>query len=161
MAIHAAMLVHDGHAIMIPGASHAGKTTLAVAAIDAGVTVASDEYALVDLKSGLVHGWPRPLRIRLADGELERRPLPEYRNDPVPVAMVAAIRYSPGGPPISPISRADALQALLENCVCGSSRPADAFDAAVKITSGSISVGGCHDDAQRAVEHMMAMLSEP
>jgi hypothetical protein len=61
---------------------------------------------------------------------------------------------------MAPISRADALQALLENCVCGASRPADAFDAAVKITSDSITLGGCHDDAQRAVEQMMAMLSE-
>lgn len=158
VAIHAAMLVHDGRAIVVPGPSHAGKTTLALAAIEAGVTVASDEYALFDLASGLVHGWPRPLRIRRGDGHIERQALPPSRNEPVPVGMVAAIRYDPAGPPIAPISRSEAAIAVLENCVCGASRPADAFDAAVRMTSTSRAVAGCHTDAARALQQLLAML---
>jgi len=158
VAIHAAMLVHDGRAILVPGPSRAGKTTLALAAIKAGVTVASDEYALFDLRSGLVHGWPRPLRIRRDDGGIERRALPPSSNGRVPVAAVAAIRYDPDGPPIAPISRADATIAVLENCVCGASRPTDAFDAAVRITAASRTVAGCHADAAPALQQLLELL---
>jgi hypothetical protein len=161
VAIHAAMLVHDGRAIVVPGPSHTGKTTLALAAIEAGITVASDEYALLDLRTGLVHGWPRPLRIRRDDGRIERRALPPSSNEPVPVGAVAAIRYDPDGPPIAAISRADATIAVLENCVCGASRPADAFDAAVSITAASQAVAGCHADAAQTLERLLAMLSGP
>jgi hypothetical protein len=160
VAIHAAVLVHHGRAIVVPGPSHAGKTTLALAAIDAGITVVSDEYALFDLGSGLVHGWPRPLRIRRDDGGIERRALPLSDNAPVPVGMVAAIRYDPDGPPIAPIGRADAMIAVLENCVCGASRPADAFDAAVRITAASDAAAGCHADAAQALEQLLEMLGE-
>jgi hypothetical protein len=158
VAIHAAMLVLDGRAIVVPGPSHSGKTTLALAAIDAGITVASDEYALVDLASGLVHGWPRPLRIRRGDGHIERRALPPSGNRPVPVGMIAAIRYDPAGSPIAPIGRTDAAIAVLENCVCGASRPTHAFDAAVRITSASLAVAGCHTDATQALQQLLAML---
>lgn len=156
VAVHAAMLVHDGRAIVVPGPSLAGKTTLALAAIEAGITVTSDEYALVDPVSGLVHGWPRPLRIRRGDGRVERQALPPSCDEPVPVGTVAAVRYDPGGPPIGPIGRADAAIAVLENCVCGASRPSDSFDAAVRITSEARSLGGSHADAARALEQLLA-----
>jgi hypothetical protein len=158
VAVHAALLVYGDHAIVVPGPSHTGKTMLALAAIEAGIVVASDEYALFDLRSGLVHGWPRPLRIRRGDGRIERRELPPTGNEPVPVRTVAAIRYDPAGPPIEPISRSDAAIALLQNCVCGASRPADAFDAAMRIAVESRAVAGCHADAARALEQLLAML---
>jgi hypothetical protein len=161
VAIHAAVLIHDGRAIVVPGPSYAGKTMLALAAMEAGIVVTSDEYALVDPRSGLVHGWPRPLRIRRGTGHVERRALPPSRNEPLPVASVAAIRYDPGGPPIEPIGRSDAAIAVLENCVCGASRPADAFDAAVRITSESRAVAGCHADAGQALAQLLALLDGP
>jgi hypothetical protein len=161
VAIHAAMLVHDGRAIVVPGPSHAGKTTLALAAIDAGIAVTSDEYALFDLATGLVHGWPRPLRIRRGEGRIERQALPPSGDEPVPVGMVAAIRFDPAGRPIAPISRSDAAIAVLENCVCGASRPTDAFDAAIRITAEALAVAGSHTDAARAIEQLLAMFSAP
>jgi len=84
------------------------------------------------------------IAVRITDGdaaELERRwppfgleriarqALPPSSN--YPVGAVAAIRDDPYGPPIAPLSRADATIAVLENSACGASRPSDAFDAAV------------------------------
>lgn len=158
VAIHAALIVRNGRGIVIPGSSHAGKTTLSVAAISAGATVASDEFTLVDLRTGLVHGWPRPLRIRLDAGAVERRTLQDHRNDPVPVGVVAAVRYDPSGPGVTEISRADAVMAVLENCVCGSLRPADSFDAALAITTSSVHLGGTHDDATEMVAQLLAVV---
>jgi hypothetical protein len=158
VAVHAAMIVHHGRAIVVPGRSHAGKTTLALAALDAGMVVTSDEYALVDPTTGLVHGWPRPLRIRLPGGGIERRPLPDHPNEPVPVAVIAAVRYEPGGAPVGEISRADAVMALLDNCVCGALRPSDSFEAALAITAGSTHVGGTHDDAAAVLAQLTALV---
>jgi hypothetical protein len=63
------------------------------------------------------------------DGRIKRHALPPSSNEPVPVGTVEAIRYDPDGPPIAPISQADATIAVLENCVCVASRPADAAPA--------------------------------
>jgi hypothetical protein len=84
-------------------------------------------------------------------GRIERRALPPSSNEPVPIGAVAAIRYDPDGPPIAPISRADATIAVLEKCVCAASRPADAFDATVSIFVASRAVAGCHADAAQAL----------
>jgi hypothetical protein len=80
-------------------------------------------------------------------------------DESVPVGTVAAIRYDPDGPPIAPISRADATITVLENSVCVASRRADAIGAAVSSTSTSKAVGGSHADAAWAPEQMIAMLN--
>jgi hypothetical protein len=95
--------------------------------------------------------------IRRDGGRIERRALPSSSNEPVPVAAVAAIRYQPDGPSMKPISRSDATIALLEDCVCGASRPSDAFDAAVSITAASQAVAGCHADADQAFEWLIRL----
>ena len=64
IAVHAGLVVHEGEVIVLPGPSFAGKSTLCAAMGDLGALVRSDEYALVDLETGLVTGWPRPLRRR-------------------------------------------------------------------------------------------------
>jgi hypothetical protein len=94
-------------------------------------------------------------------GRILRRKLPPSSNEPVPVGAVAAIRYDPDGPPIAPISRADATVAVLENCFCAASRLADTFDGAVRITSTSQTPGGTHAHAAEALEQVIAMLGGP
>jgi len=94
------------------------------------------------------------------DRRILRRALPASSNEPVPVGTVAAIRYGPDGPPIAAISRANATIAVLEKCVCGASRPADAFNSAVRITSTSQTPRGSRVDAAWGLEQMIAMLGD-
>src|SRR4051794_25117219 len=63
VAIHAGVVQTDHGAILLPGRSHAGKTTLTASLVDAGAVYFSDEYALLDRK-GMVYAYPRPLRMR-------------------------------------------------------------------------------------------------
>jgi hypothetical protein len=91
------------------------------------------------------------------DGRIERHALPSSSNESVPVAAVAAIRYDPEGPPIAPISRTFATIAVLENCACGASRPADTFDAAVRLTATYHVIAGCHADIEQALAQPLAM----
>jgi hypothetical protein len=47
---------------------------------------------------------------------------------------------------------------VLEYCVCGASRPADAFDVVGRITDASQAVAGCTADAAQALERVSAIL---
>src|SRR5882672_7568667 len=60
--VHAGVVGWNGRAILIPGLSHSGKTTLVHQLVRAGATYYSDEYEVVDARE-LVHPSPRPIAI--------------------------------------------------------------------------------------------------
>src|SRR3954469_9856881 len=45
--VHAGVVALEGRAVMLPGRSHAGKTTLVAELVKAGATYYSDEYAVL------------------------------------------------------------------------------------------------------------------
>ncbi len=61
--VHAGVVTWNGKAIVIPGTSHSGKTTLVAELVKLGAVYFSDEYALFDA-DGMVHPFPRPLAVR-------------------------------------------------------------------------------------------------
>ncbi len=63
--VHAGVVGWEGRAIVMPGASFAGKTTLVQAWLEAGAVYDSDEFAVLD-RAGRVHPFPRPLAIGTA-----------------------------------------------------------------------------------------------
>src|SRR5262245_15118510 len=70
--VHAGVVAWKGRALVIPGRTLAGKSTLVAALLEAGATYYSDEYAVLDGR-GLVHPYPRPLSLRQANGASCRR----------------------------------------------------------------------------------------
>lgn len=92
--IHAGVVRWQRAAIVIPGQSFSGKSTLVAALVQAGATAYSDEYAIFD-SSGHVHAFPRPLRIR-ADGHqhAHRIQLPrEITRDPLKNILLVFSKY--------------------------------------------------------------------
>jgi hypothetical protein len=65
--VHAGVVGWGGGAIVVPGASYSGKTTLVAELVRRGATYYSDEYAPID-RHGRVHPFSKPLSIR-GDGE--------------------------------------------------------------------------------------------
>src|SRR5262245_24490559 len=62
--VHAGVVGHRGRALLMPGTTHAGKTSLVAALLRAGADhYYSDEYAPLDA-TGLVHPFSKPLSIR-------------------------------------------------------------------------------------------------
>lgn len=61
--VHAGVVAWNDRAIIIPGRSFSGKSTLVAELIRAGATYYSDEYAVLDSR-GLVHPFPKPLELR-------------------------------------------------------------------------------------------------
>jgi hypothetical protein len=119
--VHAGVVRWDGRAVVIPGPSHSGKSTLVAALVSMGATYYSDEYAVIDLE-GRVHGFPRRLRLRadVSQEHLPAIPKPSETGPlpPLPLGWVWNIQYNPAGnwrP--TPLTRGQMLLALLGNTV--------------------------------------------
>ena len=160
VAVHAAVIVRGASALLVPGASGVGKSSLCIAAHDAGAEVLTDEYALVDPSSGLVSGWRRPVRVRRKDGGVDRVDL-TVESDPVRVGLVALVNYDRhAGRAWGPISGAEAVLGLLANTVCAQSRPDEALDAALAIAHSAAAVSGTRDEAGRALVDLFDLLGD-
>ncbi|MGH9818724.1 MAG: hypothetical protein ACRD43_01040, partial [Pyrinomonadaceae bacterium] len=66
--VHAGVVAWKGKAIIIPGTSHSGKTTLAYELAKLGALYYSDEYAVID-ERGRVHPFAKPLSMRAKNGD--------------------------------------------------------------------------------------------
>jgi len=95
--LHAAVVGWQGRAVLLPGSSWSGKTTLAMALVEAGATYYSDEYAVLD-RNAHVHSYLRPPRVRAGNQTASRlanalsRGLPT--PPPLPVGLVLISSYS-------------------------------------------------------------------
>jgi hypothetical protein len=99
--VHAGVVVYNGRAIVLPGPSYAGKTTLVAKLVEAGATYLSDEYAVLDAR-GRVHPFRRRLVHRMGGNEGPMADLfaPAIEADddgPFPVGLVAMTTYKEGG----------------------------------------------------------------
>ena len=136
--VHAGVVAIDGRAVVLPGFTFAGKTTLTHALVQAGAVYYSDEFAVIDA-DGLVHPYPKPLSIRHHDGtgrttETSAAALGAATGrEPVPIGLVAVTSYRPGatlGP--EPLASGAALLALLTHTIPARTRPGQAM-AALKL----------------------------
>jgi hypothetical protein len=126
--VHAGVVGWDGQAILLPGRSCSGKTTLVAALLRAGATYYSDDYAVLDA-SGHAQPFPRPLSIREDPRASPRRvPAGELAAGtgagPVPVGLIVVTDYKPGArwrP--RQLSPGQILLALLANTVPVPTRP--------------------------------------
>ena len=160
VAVHAAVVVRGSKALLVPGASGVGKSSLCVAAANAGAQVLSDEYALVDPTTGLVTGWRRPVRVRREGGGVDRFDL-TVASASVPVGLVALVKHDPvAGRSWAPINGAGAVLGLLANTVCAQSRPDESLDAALAIARSAAAVSGTRGEAAHAVVDLLSLLDE-
>jgi len=125
--IHAGVVACGAHAILIPGRSMSGKTTLVAELLRAGATYYSDEYAVLDAQ-GRVHPFAKPLSIRTVDGAPQRLvPAADFGSrsgaEPLRVAGLLSTRYVPGTPwEPQPMTGGQVALTLLDNAVAAQPR---------------------------------------
>jgi hypothetical protein len=159
--VHAAVVAIGGRAVVIPGPSFTGKTTLAAALVRAGATYYSDEFAVLD-GDGLVHPYPRPLSIRVDGGAYGvDHPVEALGGSAgtaaIPVALVAITRYVVNGTwKPRRISAARGALALLASTVPARHRPAQALDAIVKVVAHAAILDGDRGQAHHTALRLLA-----
>jgi len=150
--VHAGVVGWRDRAIVIPGRSLTGKTTLVAALVRAGATYYSDEYAVLDAR-GRVHPYPTPLSMREAGADRPRKvPAAALGGTaglrPLPVGLVLVTQYRAGSrwrP--RPLSAGQAALALLANTVAARRRPAAALATLRRIASGASGIRGPRGEA--------------
>lgn len=117
--VHAGAVLIDDRALLLPGSSHAGKSSLVAELLRHGASHFSDEYALIDDR-GLTHSYPRPLLLRNGN-PTQSLVLPAELNadfacQSVPVGWILALEYVPRGRwEIQQLSQGEAVMLLLRN----------------------------------------------
>ena len=163
--VHAGVVAHDGGAIVIPGASFSGKTTLVAALIAAGAVYYSDEYAVLDA-GGLVHPYPKPLSIRAGGRHGDDHPAESLGatvgTEPLPVSLIAVTSFRPGArwrP--EPRSAGDGAMALLANTVPARDRPREALAAVSRAAADATVLEGERGGAAEMAAALLASASTP
>jgi hypothetical protein len=163
--VHAGVVEHRGRAIVIPGSSMAGKSTLVSELIKRGATYYSDEYAVLDEK-GLVHPFPKPVSLR-PRGSYEAI---DYAADrfgatigikPVPVGMVVIARYAAGARwrPRT-LTPAQGVLALLSHAIAARRDPRRVMSSLRCALASALTIKGMRGEASDLADHLLEQLEE-
>jgi len=162
--VHAGAVGWKGQAILLPGRSYSGKSTLVAALLRAGATYYSDEYAVLD-GNGHVHPYARKLGLRQPDGPTRRRAAEELGGRtgtrPLPVGAVVVTRYQPGArwrP--QRLTPGRALLELLDNTVPALSRPEEAVTVLQQVVPRSVNFKGLRGEAEEAADVLLRAVKE-
>jgi hypothetical protein len=94
--VHAGVVGWKGRAILIPGKSYAGKSTLVHELVRAGATYYSDEFAVLD-ERGHVHPFLRPIALRDENKRNQKVSFAELGGTigkrPLPVGTILATKF--------------------------------------------------------------------
>lgn len=134
--VHAGVVAHDRRAIILPGLSQAGKSTLVLALLARGARYMSDELLVYEPASGIVRGYPRAPKIRDVCVEY----FPEHSSEFVGAGEGRFLRLDSGvildearpGLVIAPQWRADGDDAL---------RPLSAGETLLRLVSSTLNFG--------------------
>jgi hypothetical protein len=161
--VHAGVVALNDRAIVIPGRSFTGKSTLVRELVARGANYYSDDYAVID-ESGLAYPFPRQLRMRTpegAPGPLLDPAREGWRvgSEAVPVGLVALLRYDPSsGWDIETVSAGAGVLGLLGNTVAARLRPADSLATMAAAIGNAQVIAGTRGEADRAAERLIEML---
>ncbi len=163
--VHAGVVGVSGKALVLPGTSGAGKTTLVRALLDAGATYYSDEYALLDTE-GRVHPYPRALSVRTKGGQKVRvavhQSVVRTGNRPLPLGLVVLAEYFKGGrwrP--KRLGRGELVLALLSNTVPARERPAEVLATLAKAVSKAEGFRSVRGSAEEAAKTLLRLAAGP
>lgn len=158
--VHAGVVGWQGQAIVIPGRSFSGKTTLVQALVRRGAVYYSDEYAVLDGR-GRVHPFARPLQIRPPDNGKALRVCVEALGgtrgtQALPVGLVVVSHYKPGARwrPRS-LSLGRGLLDLLGNAVAARRQPGLVLSTLSKVAKRARFLKGTRGEAPEVAKRLL------
>jgi hypothetical protein len=160
--VHAGVVAWKGKAIVIPGRSHSGKTTLVKALLQAGATYFSDEFAVLDGR-GRVHPFPRRLSVRGDSEDTTRLSAESLGSEtgavPVPIGLLALTHYKTGArwkPRV--VSAGKGTLGLLANTPVARKQPERALSTLTRAVRGAPVLSGTRGEAAEAATSILRRL---
>jgi hypothetical protein len=159
--VHAGVVGWNGRAIVLPGQSGSGKSSLVRALVRAGATYYSDEFAVLD-ERGRVHPYPIPLAIRPGqDGAPPVKCRVEEIGGvagsyPLPVGLVLITRYVSGSQ-FRPrrVSAGRAVLELLANTLPARRRPERVLDTLTQVVSQALVLRGPRGEDEETAHQIL------
>jgi hypothetical protein len=166
--VHAGVVGWRGRAILVPGRSRSGKTTLVAELVKAGALYLSDEFAVLDGR-GRVHPFAKPLSIRGAGGcDVHVRALRAEElggalgTRPLPVGLVVLAEHRPGASwRPERLSRGRAVLEMLAHTVPARLRPEASLAALERAVAGATVVRGTRGEAGVLVPELLRLVEGP
>src|SRR6266403_1567839 len=161
--LHAGVVGWKGSAIMFPGRTLSGKTTLVREMLRLGATYYSDEFAVVD-NFGLVHPFARPLGIREDSSYAQTKYTAERLGaasgvKPLPMGMAVICKYEAGAQwQPAPLSQGQGAFELLANSVAVRSQPHQTLRRLHNLVRHSVFIKGTRGEAHEAAASILNLL---
>src|SRR4051794_36722295 len=157
--VHAGVVAFDERAIVIPGPTFSGKTTLVAECVRAGAVYYSDDLAALDL-DGLVHPYPKPLSMRVNGFSQIDHDVATLGGTAgtraIPVGSIIFAQYRPGASwRPRHVSPGDAVLALLANTARAHERPGEVLAAIPRAVDGAVLLEGERGNAGEVVEQLL------
>jgi hypothetical protein len=163
--VHAGVVGWEGRAIIIPGRSMTGKTTLVKALVEAGAAYYSDEFAVLD-KKGRIQPYPVPLSIRGLNGQPGRKTPVESLGGQVGVellslGLIIVTEYQPEAKwRPRQLTSGQALLALMDNTVAARGNPAHSMSILKQAVTGVVAVKGKRGEAGEVAPFLLSCLEK-
>jgi hypothetical protein len=163
-AVHAGAVLWGERVLLLPGSTHAGKSSLVAGLLRRGATYFSDEYALID-SAGLVYPYPRPLLVR--NGRPDQTPmLPVEYNASVgqiaaPVGWILSLQYlRECAWSVEAITQSEALLMLLRNTPHVLAEKPDMVQVFERAVTGVPCYAGTRNEASDAVDQILRLIDK-
>jgi len=158
--VHAGVVGWNGKAIVIPGRSYSGKTTLVKEFLECGAVYYSDELAVFD-RRGHVHPFPKPLGVRdKATQRQEKVRADEFGSEAgvksIPVGLFLFTRYDDSAcwrPKV--ISPGRAALKLLANAFSARKYPEEALAFLIRTVRRARLLSGARGEAKNLVRSVL------
>ena len=163
--VHAGVVQWKRQAVVVPGRTETGKSSLIMALVHSGGEYFSDEYAVLD-REGRVHPYPKPLSQRREGGPPRlhtAEALGSQQEAPaVPMGLAVITRFR-NGAAWNPrrISKAQVMMALFDNTVVAESRPEFALSVLAKAVEGTEGLEGERGEASEMASALLEAQGPP
>jgi len=160
--VHAGSVAVAGRAVVIPGRSGTGKSTMVAALLRRGATYYSDEYAVFDQR-GRVRSYPKPLSLRVEASSAALAgfgPSNVHRRPTLPLGAVVSGCFTGVNTTWRPRteSAGHAMMALLDNTVAIRRQPAMSLAFLARALGDVVVLVGPRGDAGEAAENLLGFL---
>lgn len=163
--LHSGIVLHEKQAILIPGLSHAGKSTLTAALVQIGAHYVSDDIAVLD-RGGRAYFLSRAVNLRQDVAEMFDLPSAAHaeclHEGTVPVKAIMLLNYhkSESSLKLSPLSKGEAVLQLIANSMNGRQQPETVIHCCGAAVRQAICCQGVRGEAETVAPLILSYIND-